>query len=161
SSFADDGVLSDMIARRSALLSIANRRIVGAIALLAVSISHHPSAAARKGSWSKAATSERVPNYGVIWQGKLTRSGQPRDEGWTSLREQGVRSLVNFRPEEDVDYHGVSFQHILWLPFTKETPPTDGQAEQFLAFVRNWRHWPIHIHCKHGKDRTGLMAALV
>jgi protein tyrosine/serine phosphatase len=131
---------------------------VGAIALVLASLApplpSHPSAPAHD------VPDASVPNYGVIWEGKLTRSGQPRDEGWTWLRERGVRTLVNFRTEEDGDYQGVRFERTLWLPFSKKKPPTDHDAEEFLAFVRSRRHWPVHIHCEEGKDRTGLMAAL-
>jgi len=103
-----------------------------------------------------------VPNFGVIWEKKLTRSGQPRSpEGWTWLRRQGVRSIVNFRTENDVDYAGVGFEHVLWLPFEASKPPKDADAERFLALVRDPDNWPAHIHCKGGRDRTGLMAALV
>ena len=103
-----------------------------------------------------------VPNFGVIWERTLTRSGQPRSpEGWTWLRRQGVRSIVNFRTENDVDYAGVGFEHVLWLPFEASKPPKDADAERFLALVRDPDNWPAHIHCKGGRDRTGLMAALV
>jgi len=102
-----------------------------------------------------------VPNFGVVWERKLTRSGQPRSPaGWTWLRRQGVRSIVNFRTEKD-DYRGVGFEHVLWLPFKKSQPPKDADAGRFLAFVRDPQNWPVHIHCRAGRSRTGMMAAFV
>ncbi|HSV06312.1 MAG TPA: tyrosine-protein phosphatase [Candidatus Binatus sp.] len=143
---------------RGALRSDARRRAVGAIVLMVGSMAlllleQTPAAAAPE--------VPGLPNYGVIWEGKFTRSGQPSDEGWTWLRRQGVRSLVNFRGEDGIADQGVRFRYKLWVPFTKETPPTDDEAEEFLTFVRDRSHWPIHMHCKSGRDRTGLMAALV
>jgi len=102
-----------------------------------------------------------VPNFGVVWEKRLTRSGQPRrPEGWTWLRRQGVRSIVNFRAENDDDA-GAGFEHVLWLPVKKSRPPREADAERFLAFVRNPDNWPVHVHCKRGRDRTGVMVALV
>ncbi|TMA36914.1 MAG: hypothetical protein E6J79_11990 [Deltaproteobacteria bacterium] len=119
-------------------------------------------ATARVSTNPKARRDKPVPNYGVIWDHKLTRSGQPSTlAGWTWLRRQGVRSVVNFRSENDVDYTRLGFEHSLWLPLKSSEPPTDADAERFLAFVRDPQNWPLHIHCKSGQDRTGVMAALV
>lgn len=148
-----------------ALRSDAHRRTLGAIVLMvramALPLLEAPRAAATTEAPGSAARHESIPNYGVIWEGKLTRSGEPSAEGWAWLRRQGVRSIVDFRHKESIANRRVRFQYTLRLPFTKETPPTDDEAEEFLRFVRDRSHWPIHIHCKHGRDRTGLMAALV
>src|SRR5438552_13055490 len=69
--------------------------------------------------------------------------------------------MVTSSTENDVDYAGVGFEHVLWLPFKASKPPKDTDAERFLALVRDPHNWPVHIHCKGGRDRTGLMAALV
>jgi len=134
-----------------------------AVALLASSslfVPSLPPATAAASRSQQAAPRDLIPNYGVIWEGRLTRSGQPRNpEGWEWLRRRGVKSVVDFRTEADDT--GPGFEHVLWLPFTSHDLPTDGHAEEFLAFVRDPRNWPVHIHCKRGKDRTGVMAALV
>lgn len=99
-------------------------------------------------------------NYGVVWEHELTRSGLPRnDSGWRWLREQGVRSIVTFRTENDVDYNKFRFEHVLRIPMLAN-PPSDQQAEQFLQFIQDPANQPVHIHCSAGRDRTGLMTAL-
>lgn len=106
-------------------------------------------------------TREPVRNYGVIWPHELTRSGLPRsDAGWTWLRDQGVRSIVTFRTENDVDYRSLGF-NVMHLPLTGSVMPTDKQAVEYLKFVQNPQNQPVHIHCTAGRDRTGMMAALV
>src|SRR5437867_5455332 len=103
-----------------------------------------------------------VPHYGVIWKGRLTRSGEPSQAGWTWLRSQGARAVVNFQVRADDEASmRTKFEHYLSLPLKDKQPPTEAQAETFLAFVRDPHHWPVHIHCKGGEYRTGLMAALV
>jgi|SRR5439155_12177137 len=145
--------------------SHATRRCMIALALAAGSISLplacRPPARVRRLWGPKAATRQALPNYGVIWEGRLTRSGQPgNEEGWRWLQKQGVRSVVSFRTEEDTDHTALGFARVLWLPMAHKLP-TDDQAEEFLAFVRDPRNWPVHIHCKEGRARTTVMAALV
>lgn len=102
-----------------------------------------------------------MPNFGVVWEHKLTRSGLPdSDSGWVWLHSQGVHSIVTFLEEHDVDYAGFGFANVLQIPLSSDTYPTEGQAQRFLAFIQDPARQPVHIHCKAGRDRTGMMAAL-
>lgn len=99
-------------------------------------------------------------NYGVVWSNRLTRSGMPKDDsGWIWLHDQGVKSIVTFRKENDVDYKKFGFNNVLHMPMGSN-PPTDAEAEEFLRFIQEPRNQPVHIHCEAGQSRTGLMAAL-
>ncbi len=116
-------------------------------------------------TWASAVESAPLRNYGVVWEGKLTRSGMPKifsqdDGAWSWLRRRGVRSVVTFRTENDVDYGKYGFERVLRLPM-REKPPSDDQAEEFLKFIQDPANQPVHIHCTAGRDRTGMMAALV
>ena len=100
-------------------------------------------------------------NFGVVWERKLTRSGMPEaDSGWAWLRAQGVRTVVTFREENDVDYARLGFRRTLHIPLSSSTFPSEQQAQEFLAFIQDSANQPVHIHCKAGRDRTGMMAAL-
>jgi hypothetical protein len=103
-----------------------------------------------------------LKRFGVIWAHELTRSGMPRDDqGWVWLHEQGVRSIVTFRQENDVDYAKFGFQKVMHIPLSGSLMPTEVQAIAYLKFVEDPADQPVHIHCTAGKDRTGMMAALV
>jgi protein tyrosine/serine phosphatase len=105
---------------------------------------------------------ERLSNYGVIWLGQLTRSGLPRsDEGWTWLRQQGVRSIVTFRTEKDINYRKFGFERVMRLPLSDSVMPTEEQAVRYLKVIHDPENHPVHIHCTAGRGRTGMMAALV
>ena len=102
-------------------------------------------------------------NYGVVWPGKLTRSGIPAsDSGWQWLRGEGVKSIVTFlsADDPDIDYAKFKFEHVLRIPLHPSDLPDEEQARQFLAFIQDPNNWPVHMHCHGGKDRTGMMAAL-
>lgn len=100
--------------------------------------------------------------YGVVWEGKLTRSALPQsDEGWRWLRRQGVTNIVNLRSINTVDYKKYGFESFLWVPLKDgETPPQD-RAEWFLRFVQDPDHHPVHIIDEGGADRSNMMTALV
>jgi hypothetical protein len=103
-----------------------------------------------------------LKRYGVIWDGKLTRSGLARnDNGWVWLRQQGVQSVVTFRTEDDIDYDRFGFKKVMHIPLTGTLMPTEQQAISYLEFIQDPANQPVHIHCSAGKDRTGMMAALV
>ncbi len=102
-----------------------------------------------------------VPRFGIVWQGKLTRSGLPKDdEAWKWLRDQGVNTIINFRERNDVDYKKYGFESALWIPLQGGRKPTESEVEKFLQFIQNPSNQPVHIQCAEGKDRTGMMAAL-
>jgi protein tyrosine/serine phosphatase len=40
------------------------------------------------------------------------------------------------------------------------TPPTEEQVRLFLSVVKDSSRHPVFIHCRRGKDRTGVMSAI-
>jgi protein tyrosine/serine phosphatase len=104
-----------------------------------------------------------IKRYGVVDQGMLSRSSRPTAAGYTWLRQEGVKSLVNFTDEDpgDTFFKELGFESHLWLPIVDGKPPSDAQVEQFLSLVRDSQNWPAHMHCAEGESRAGLMAALV
>jgi hypothetical protein len=102
-----------------------------------------------------------VPKFGIIWEGKLTRSGRPKDdESWKWLRIQGTNSIVNFRARNNDDYASYGIEKILWIPMDNGRLPTDAEAESYLTWIQEPANQPVNIQCAEGKDRTGMMAAL-
>ena len=112
-----------------------------------------------------------VPSFHVVDAERLYRSGQPRDEwDWKRLKRGfGIRTVVNLRPwdEGDDDWKTTELAETreadircLHLPMKDTAVPTGDQADAFLEWVRDQNNWPVLVHCKAGKDRTGTMVAL-
>lgn len=107
-----------------------------------------------------------IDNFGRCNPG-FCRGAQPDAAGYAWLKEQGFKSVVNFR-----SWHNAAevkaLQDLgltpLCIPLQADVrgsePPRDAQLKQFFDFVLDPRNQPVFVHCAHGKDRTGTMVAL-
>jgi protein tyrosine/serine phosphatase len=96
---------------------------------------------------------------------EVYRGAQPTPEGFRTLRELGVKTVVGFRSHTstrpEVEAAGlVSVELPIQAELTGSEPPTDEQVRLFFETVLDPAKRPVFFHCKHGKDRTGTMAAL-
>ncbi|MHC4607521.1 MAG: fused DSP-PTPase phosphatase/NAD kinase-like protein, partial [Planctomycetota bacterium] len=105
-----------------------------------------------------------IPNVAKIHDG-IYRGGQPGKKGYLWLKEQGFKTVVNFRRYHDetekVEAQGLK---AVWLPMDAgafgSTPPTDEQLKQFFGIILDPALQPVYFHCAHGSDRTGTMGAI-
>jgi protein tyrosine/serine phosphatase len=106
---------------------------------------------------------EGLPNLGQV-SATLFRGGQPKKEGYSKLKEMGVEIVVNLRDDKDdiakerriVEQHGMRFVSIPWNAWHGAD---DHQVAEFLEFLRANPERKIFVHCKAGKERTGVMIA--
>ncbi|HUU59096.1 MAG TPA: tyrosine-protein phosphatase [Phycisphaerae bacterium] len=106
-----------------------------------------------------------VRKFDVVAPGKLYRSRQPEGLQWSVLKRHDIRTVINLRTRSEdpealerersrLAEAGVRFVHI----------PVEGHLptyEQFERFVREVRadEGAVLVHCEHGRNRTGFMAA--
>lgn len=108
-------------------------------------------------------------SFAVSVPGVLSRSGQPLISEFEWLKKQGWKSVVDLRVDgerEEVGddqkipgFNDLDFDYLA-LPIADGSPPTDEQAKKFLEFVTNFTNQPVHVHCRGGYGRTGIVVAL-
>ena len=101
-----------------------------------------------------------VANFGELTP-KVWRGRAPDSQGLKTLKSMGVKTIIDFRTrgeheglEQDPDIEYVR------MPFSASDPPPQDIVDEFLEIVANPDKLPVFFHCRHGKDRTGAMAAL-
>jgi protein tyrosine phosphatase (PTP) superfamily phosphohydrolase (DUF442 family) len=112
---------------------------------------------------AEKSTVSGVPNFGKL-SATLYRGGQPTAEGIRKLREMGIEIVVNFREErketsaekQQVEALGMRYVSIPWSAWDD---PNDQQVAEFLTLLRANPERRVFVHCKHGKERTGVMVA--
>lgn len=108
-------------------------------------------------------------SFAVPVTGILSRSGQPTIVDFKWLKEHNWKSVVDLRVDGERDeigddrkiegFNELGFNYLA-LPIIDGSPPTNAQAEEFLAFVTNPANQPSHVHCRGGIGRTSVMVAL-
>ncbi len=104
-----------------------------------------------------------LPNFGRI-SDTLSRGAQPKDAGYSELKQQGVEIVVSFREHPGqiaaerraVEAQGMRFVSIPWPPMDA---PRNAQVAEFLELLRANPGKKIFAHCQRGAERTGVMVA--
>ena len=107
--------------------------------------------------------SNNIPRFQMLTTG-LYRGGQPDKKGFEFLKQQGVKTIINLRSENDeeatVKQLGMNYIQIaIDDPRPSSTIPALAISKYF-EIVNNPANYPIFFHCRRGADRTGAMAAL-
>jgi len=118
-------------------------------------------------SLSTPTFADQKPHYGIknFWEVEpgLYRGAQPTKQGYETLKKLGVKTIVNFRKDRSVkkervwaEKEGVRFISLPWRSRDHYSPQL---LYAFLEIAGNPKDRPLFVHCKAGRDRTGLMMA--
>lgn len=94
----------------------------------------------------------------------LYRGAQPSSAGYEELKKLGITTVVNFRDEKDeiskertaVEALGMKYVSIPWRG---SDMPNNAQVNSFLQLISSDPNQKIFVHCREGRDRTGVMVA--
>ena len=102
-----------------------------------------------------------TPRLAQVDEG-LWRSGQPSREGLEQLAKAGVKTVLSLRERVDEEERreaarlGMKVENVPILGFLM---PTFSQVDRALAVLNDPAKRPVAVHCRHGKDRTGVVVA--
>lgn len=106
----------------------------------------------------------RIPRLQAVSE-TLLRGGQPDEEGFSLLKQAGIKTIINLRGKGPAEKQEKSLVKSLGLNYfnlpmrgSKRVPAA--YPEQFLQLVNEPQLEPVFVHCKQGVDRTGAMVAI-
>jgi len=120
---------------------------------------------AASGGYSAAAEGEdSIPQLTEVSAG-LYRGGQPTEEGYAQLKTLGVKTVINFRHENDWIEFGrknaeVNGLNYISIPWTIYGGADWAVAQQFFKVLDDPDSMPVFIYCKRGVERTGVLTAV-
>jgi len=143
------------------LLGLALAAPCAAQPVAAPPLADHPAqaqAAKRPAHWATPIDASR--NLYRIAPG-LYRGAQPEPRDAARLRELGIRTIINFRAnhrdEDTLDLPGVK---LVAVPMNAWEIRDDEVVAALRAIAEARQDGPVLIHCQHGSDRTGTVAAM-
>jgi protein tyrosine/serine phosphatase len=90
----------------------------------------------------------------------LYRSRQPDASAQPLIQQLGVHTVVNFIKESDQTWLSDPLIAQVQIPLQTVHVDDADMIESLRAIQTAQQNGPVLIHCKHGLDRTGLVAAM-
>ncbi len=92
----------------------------------------------------------------------IFRGARPEEKDFYLLVQTGIKTVLSletkFSPKERDLAEKHSFVY-MWIPMHSLFTPTKETVDEIIAILRNPVYQPVFIHCRGGKDRTGLVIA--
>ena len=111
---------------------------------------------------NKKAAGLPAENFGKV-NDHYYRGGQPDAEGFARLKQLGIKTVIDLRKDsiasepEQVRAQGMRYVNI---PMKASRPAAPEQVDAFLKLVNDPANWPVYVHCKGGRHRTGALTAV-
>jgi len=103
-----------------------------------------------------------IKNFGKV-SDNLYRGSQPGQEQFAQLKRFGIKTVIDLRKDSVRDepewVRALGMQYFN-IPLKASVAATEEQTSYFLSIVNNPANWPVYIHCKGGRHRTGALAAV-
>ncbi|MGA6993140.1 MAG: tyrosine-protein phosphatase [Candidatus Deferrimicrobiaceae bacterium] len=101
-----------------------------------------------------------LTNVGRVGNG-IFRGAQPQPGGYATLKAMGVRTVINLRTRHGerkaVEAAGMRYVEIPMSVWKNVDPAAVRKA---LSVMTDPANQPVFVHCLHGADRTGVVAAV-
>ncbi len=118
------------------------------------------------GVWAapKDKIEDEIPVFREVAPG-IYRGAQPSAHGYDYLQSLGVKTIVNFRHEQDPikwDEKQAKEREMQYvsLPWTIYGEYDRNLVKDYFEVMKDPANRPVFIHCRRGCERTSAMAAL-
>ena len=108
-------------------------------------------------------TPDILPNFHKINSG-LYRGGQPSKKGLLKLKGLGVKTIISLRSNfvltqrEKVMAEKLNMNFIS-MPLSGFSMPGNKKVKGLMEAITDNENQPVYIHCRSGRDRTGMVVA--
>lgn len=144
-----------MTQKRHALSSSRHATLAALVILMALSGMRIPAQQA-------GTSSAGIENFGKV-NDNYYRGSQPGEADFEQLRRLGIKTVIDLRKdfvEKAPDWaRGAGLQYFN-IPLKASRAATEEQAKYFLRLVNDPGNWPVYVHCKGGRHRTGALTAI-
>jgi len=103
-----------------------------------------------------------IENFGKINE-NYYRGSQPLANQFTQLKILGITTVIDLRHdsvEQASEWARAAGLQYVNIPLTTKRSASEEQTKYFLKLVNNQANWPVYVHCKGGRHRTGEMTAI-
>lgn len=109
----------------------------------------------------------QFPNIDIINFGQMAdnyyRGGQPEADDYDELAALGVKTIIDLR-NDPTDYEKAAAEAVgikyVNIPMSGWKSPKESQIREFLNVMNDPSTGTVYVHCKAGKHRTGVTAAI-
>jgi protein tyrosine/serine phosphatase len=100
-----------------------------------------------------------LENVGRVTQ-DVFRGSQPANNGYDTLKKMGIRTVVNLRTsmseKKQVEAAGM---RSIEIPLSTFNNGDREKVDRVVALLADPANRPVFVHCRQGRDRTGIVVA--
>ena len=101
-----------------------------------------------------------LENVGRVAPG-VFRGAQPRAEGYRTLKEMGIRTVISLRSlDGEANAVETAGMRSIVLPMSTFQAVDVQTVRRVVALMADPANQPVFVHCAHGQDRTGIVVAV-
>ena len=136
------------------------------LVLMLLAVSMTPATSALKVTAQQAAKAPvvvtTIKNFGKV-DDNYYRGSQPSAIQMEQLKGLGIKTIIDLRKDRVTgaeDWATRAGLHYVSIDMKPSRAATEEQTEYFLSLVNNPANWPVYVHCKGGRHRTGALTAV-
>lgn len=92
----------------------------------------------------------------------IYRSARPEEKDFYQFVQKGVKTILNLEGKFSEKESSLAKKYgliYIWIPMHPIFTPKKNDLDEIITILKNPNYQPILVHCKKGKDRTGLVIA--